>query len=1228
MATATQRGYDPAAMAWTEIDVQQAAATGNGPTNIEDEGLFQLVALRRKAAQRKVMPKPAAGNPDGLASNGRARTVQPKSKLIKWRPRDIPKMSADDIIVVLKPRETLHLKTAFQTGDLGAAIAQYVGGEAAATLNVWPVWTQNLIVFGTQHVEAANKLARDWNLNMGSGSVPLRGHVKLNGEVCRGVITVRADERTASLKGKVVWREGELAFVRKLGTSNVAVLTFVGRRVPRYVHYNCECTVVRKYKKTVPACYRCGTIGHWIDNCPHPDVARCGYWGQKVGASEQGLAEHECAPLCMVCGEAHLTGSANCKGKFRRLQRPGNQQGAPRNKTSKASGNGGSSLGKSGQATGISPENKTSKKNKNRNASGQSVKTPLSQEGDFSPLDTSNAAITSKVSTWAGVASSSPSPLELELKKEVALLRTKNEQLERKVIALQNVRAEPPLPGTLDSGDESASLCSGMGPVTYGPLINYLESRMTALEKSVADQMAPLPTMIAQIIQAQMQQLVTTLTQQITAAVTQNVKCWIQASPKLFRRAGPVKEVGRPSKVCRNIDEDAIEDVRLIPTPQRKPSPDTEQLGTPSIFDRGGAEHFRLPCTANIPTAMQIDQACPINDCLPIYNELLFDIGMELREQHEGSLSLVSYQPFEAGVISPPETDLHRANAFLRWLLRTHVCIAGLELKYKWATAHIQVVLEELPENSRLKKLRVEFPYGDSLQTEFATLFPRLRCLEELHCYMSPSTDALLAALSAHLRTTTCLTSLVFHACFEDGQPPKTFVDALAANSTLKSLELWANWMTREQPGRLGEYLRNNGLLTHLTIFGEAMDREGLLLDESLVRNCTLSTLHICRVCGGERTAEFLTKILAGCAKLKKLSLGGVRDEYIDLPETTLTRCAEALAENQALEELTVQYSLWHPNNWIVFFELLPKNEHLKKLEVSNHGPKDYETLLSVLEALTQTKSWRRVSFGSYMHGTVAVDLMHVRSFSSIHIYGEVNVKIHALQRLPAFDHFTCISIVIFEPDERLFFSLGKYILATSALKELHLLVTNAAEASGSEWNPIDFVLPLSEAMGGNYNLLEVQLHSTAKVGADARRCLFRIRETTRRNSRLLERAAAFKQITPLDWHTANALEKVSQHPALVRELAEKEGIAAHEVARMVKSLLRSVDGLHDFMRLTGVVKKRVVCAPSVDSCGMQLHDLNTYCWRVVRQYLSFDDVKRFTVAVPENTTPSCPRRS
>ncbi|KAH6935489.1 hypothetical protein HPB50_006210 [Hyalomma asiaticum] len=421
-------------------------------------------------------------------------------------------MSADDIIVVLKQSETLHLKAIFQIGDLSVAVAQYVGGEAGATLNVWPVWAQNLIVFGTQYAEAANKLARDGNLNLGSGSVPLRGHVKLNEEVCRGVITVQANETTVSLKGKSVWREGELAFVRKLGTSNLAMLTFVGRRLPRHVHYNCECSVVGEYKRTIPASYSCGTIGHQQDNCPHPDVSRCGYCGQGVRASER-IQTHR--------------GS----GK----------------KTSKPSGNKGASSGKPGQVNGPAAGNNTSKKNPK--TSGQSVKPPALQEGDFPPLANSNAETTYKVSNWAGVASTSspsPSPLELELKKEIALLRTQNEQLEQKIHS--------------KSGDESASLCSGMGTVTSDPLISNLESRMTALEKSVSDQMAPLPTMLAQIIQAQIREMVSTVTQQITAAVTQSVTSWIQASPKFFRWAGPAKEVGRPSK----LDEDKTEYVPLV----------------------------------------------------------------------------------------------------------------------------------------------------------------------------------------------------------------------------------------------------------------------------------------------------------------------------------------------------------------------------------------------------------------------------------------------------------------------------------------------------------------------------------------------------------------------------------------------------------------------------------------------------------------------------------------
>ncbi|KAL1480479.1 hypothetical protein MTO96_050996 [Rhipicephalus appendiculatus] len=252
-----------------------------------------------------------------------------------------------------------------------------------------------------------------------------------------------------------------------------------------------------------------------------------------------------------------------------------------------------------------------------------------------------------------------------------------------------------------------------------------------------------------------------------------------------------------------------------------------------------------------------------------------------------------------------------------------------------------------------------------------------------------------------------------------------------------------------------------------------------------------------------------------------------------------------------------------------------------------------------------------------------------------------------------------------------LFTALAKYIRATTVLRELRLAVSNPANSAPSlwwtsvfdslsvntsigflviascenllhndrlastiglstyitrvcylqgreEWDPTSFVLPLSDATGDNNNLLKVELPG-AKVGDDAARGLLKIKETVRRNCGLLERAAAFNQTTTLDWCTATALEKVSRRPALVRELPEKEVTAACEVARMVRSRLRSVDGLNDYMRLTGVVKERVTCALPVQVGSTQLDDLNIDCWRLLRQYLSFDDVQGVIVEKADN---------
>ncbi|KAH7960767.1 hypothetical protein HPB49_023128 [Dermacentor silvarum] len=96
-------------------------------------------------------------------------------------------------------------------------------------------------------------------------------HAQMSGEMCRGVITVPEQETSASLNAKIHWRGGNITFIRKLGMTSVALLTFEDHHVPRFVHYNSVEIPVREYKRTIPACYCCGIVRHHLKLCQHPN---------------------------------------------------------------------------------------------------------------------------------------------------------------------------------------------------------------------------------------------------------------------------------------------------------------------------------------------------------------------------------------------------------------------------------------------------------------------------------------------------------------------------------------------------------------------------------------------------------------------------------------------------------------------------------------------------------------------------------------------------------------------------------------------------------------------------------------------------------------------------------------------------------------------------------------------------------------------------------------------
>ncbi|XP_070380131.1 uncharacterized protein [Dermacentor albipictus] len=685
--------------------------------------------------------------------------------------------------------------------------------------------------------------------------------------------------------------------------------------------------------------------------------------------------------------------------------------------------------------------------------------------------------------------------------------------------------------------------------------------------------------------------------------------------------------------------------------------------------DRGGADPYRPPCTASD------DQACRINNYLPFFNEFLFNAYLQLRELPgtHGLLTIASLNECEPNLTCPSDFESHKTSAFLRWLLRTHVCVVGYDLDFLGTVRHGPTFWEIPPQQSTLKRIKLEFIGGTS-DTHFAATLPCLTSLEELECRISGTrTDDLVTSLATLLPTTSCLTSLKLEKVFLDGELAKRFVDALAANSSLKFLNLSFYSAAADETGSTARNAKTARLREGWSIRDATVST--MLLGEAILANRRLSTLRIDAVFHNERWVELLSQILTECDALTKLTIDAMKLWRVRIPKSTFKRCVKALVENKTLEELALPYGLWSPRKWITLFAFLPQNKCLKKLHVSGNDTMFCGRVHHVLEALEQSESSSIVSFGANVHG-YRLDLVKFGALSNIELRCPDNVTLTALERLPTLPHFTSLSLEISERNVTLFTSLAKYIGETTVLRELGVDVrkggapTNAVppcqtllcdaikrNASirtltvttgsskyeecladtisrsrnitrvkvvlGDFLRPAtEFVSRLSRSIEENHTLLEVIL-LTGELDAEGTRCWLSISQATRRNAGLVARASsAFSRTARLDWYNAAALEELSRHQALVRELADRKGIAAHDMARMVRSRLRSVEGLDDYMRLTRVVKEQVTCAPPVDDRGgMQLQDLNSDCWAMIRQYLSFDDVKCTGLTKAQNFT-------
>lgn len=452
------RGYDPESMQVVELQPAKKPVFDEATEYVIRKKLEE----QQRAAETRASSKQQEALRGGDAMDGHVttstpgKTLQPK----RWKPKVVPKFGTEDAVAVVKPRGTLNLSNFKGSNQIGEAMYAAAGVPSSSqALTIWPAWDQNIIIVGIRDAQFIRNVLAVESLRIGGRLQAVQVYLKMTDNTCRGVIQVDPKVSEADISEAIYSPDAPVVGVRKLGQSNAAAITFEGRKVPFNVFYWGEAVPVRLYRKTTPACTLCGTVGHRVDVCPNPRDDRCRACGSVT--PEEG---HECQPRCLVCGDPHLTGSADCTWKYRRGagagRKPGGGKSSNKRQARGARKDSGPGTQAQKQVAAPSPLPET------RAATGASRQGP---QGSSRPADNhktggagagaGSAKTTSSKVSWAEVAASSAPTLAAEkLKEENSRLRQELAKYKTQKLSASAGGADVPETPAESAMEEDASL--------------------------------------------------------------------------------------------------------------------------------------------------------------------------------------------------------------------------------------------------------------------------------------------------------------------------------------------------------------------------------------------------------------------------------------------------------------------------------------------------------------------------------------------------------------------------------------------------------------------------------------------------------------------------------------------------------------------------------------------------------------------------------------------------
>ncbi|KAH7950309.1 hypothetical protein HPB49_022228 [Dermacentor silvarum] len=544
-----------------------------------------------------------------------------------------------------------------------------------------------------------------------------------------------------------------------------------------------------------------------------------------------------------------------------------------------------------------------------------------------------------------------------------------------------------------------------------------------------------------------------------------------------------------------------------------------------------------------------------------------------------------------------------------------------------------------------------------------------LKCLEELKL---PSWYSICPrSVSEISRSMTKLTVLDWSSLVHiESTLAQRLLTVLKTNTTLRDLSLSVAVISAD-PALFDEFLTGNARLQNLRVVSNCYccsDDSLRWIFKGMLKNRSVSSLQADKVTLDCESVELASKLLAENKVLRcfrvlppayVLNKSTALLVRVRLPPNTTT-WQEAVARNRTLRYMTLNFSIWSAEHWGPFFRVLSKHTSLKMVTIVVER-KEYRLLPGVVKALQENGAEVKVFFKApYIANELAVTDCKPLCELSILLLDETKDRMLPLfLQLSTFSHLKELSLKLSSWDCTIYSAISEFISLTSTLRKLCVDLNMLFAPELVEWCPAlarslllnrsiaDLSVSVSRESDENVELLGdavirsptirkltlmtfdadalsyflrglhagiLNNYTMCSVTVDNMRDFimpadwFTVLDTTRRNSGFVARAAQFLNGERCDRLCAAGLDRVSRHPALVAELAEVLAIDQVEAADMVQRRFRSIEGLHEFMRLAGVVKERVTCLPREDR-RTQLDDLNDDCWAHVRRYLQLDDV-------------------